>query len=194
MDSRTLALLCRTLADNKKAENLVVLDVRNLSSITDYFVLASGATEPHLRAIVSEVQDRLRADHALRPRAVEGDAQAPWQVLDYFDVIVHVMRTDLRVKYDLETLWGDAPRVTEDSAQESEPAKFVRNPRAVRISKAAKPTKTTRSSKSSKTAKATKVAKVAKVVKASKTAKPAKRTAKKPAVKKTRTPKKTGGV
>jgi len=80
MDSRTLALLCRQLADNKKAENLVVLDVRNLSSITDYFVLASGATEPHLRAIVSEVQDRLRTDHALRPRAIEGDfrvARAP---------------------------------------------------------------------------------------------------------------------
>ena len=111
MESKKLALLCRELAENKKAENTVVLDVRNLSSITDFFVITSGATEPHLRAIVSEITDRLREDHGLSPRAVDGDANAPWQVMDYFDVIVHVMRTDVREKYDLESLWGDAPRV-----------------------------------------------------------------------------------
>ena len=72
MDSLQLALLCRDLADNKKAENILVLDVRKLSSITDYFVLASGSTEPHLRAIVSEITDRLRKEHEVRARAVEG--------------------------------------------------------------------------------------------------------------------------
>jgi ribosome-associated protein len=111
MESKKLALLCRDLAENKKAENTVVLDVRNLSSITDFFVITSGATEPHLRAIVSEITDRLREDHGLSPRAVDGDANAPWQVMDYFDVIVHVMRTDVREKYDLEGLWGDAGKV-----------------------------------------------------------------------------------
>lgn len=111
MDSKKLALLCRELADNKKAENIVILDVRKLSSITDYFVLASGTSEPHLRAITNEITDKLRDEHHLRPRAVDGDNQAAWQVLDFFDVIVHVMRADVREKYDLESLWGDAPRV-----------------------------------------------------------------------------------
>jgi ribosome-associated protein len=111
MDSRKLALLCRELADNKKAEDIVVLDVRQLSSITDYFVIASGTSEPHLRAITEEITDKLRQAHRLRPRAVDGTCQAAWVVLDYFDVIVHVMRTDLRERYDLDGLWGDAPRV-----------------------------------------------------------------------------------
>jgi ribosome-associated protein len=111
MDSKKLAQLCRKLAENKKAENAVVLDVRKLSSVTDYFVIVSGGSEPHLRAITNEVTDQLRLEHHLRPRAVEGEASAAWQVLDYFDVIVHVMRADARQKYDLESLWGDAPRV-----------------------------------------------------------------------------------
>jgi ribosome-associated protein len=111
MDSRKLALLCRELADNKKAEDIVVLDMRELSSVTDYFVIASGTSEPHLRAIVDEIADKLREEHQLRPRAIDGAFQTAWVVLDYFDVIVHVMRHDVRERYDLETLWGDAPRV-----------------------------------------------------------------------------------
>ncbi len=111
MDSKKLALLCRDLAENKKAENVVILDVRKLSSVTDYFVIVSGTSEPHLRAIVDEILDKLRTEHGVRPRAVDGDARAPWQALDFFDVIVHVMRQDVREKYDLESLWGDAPKV-----------------------------------------------------------------------------------
>ncbi|HEU5122615.1 MAG TPA: ribosome silencing factor [Verrucomicrobiae bacterium] len=111
MDSKKLALLCRGFADDKKAENITILDVRELSSVTDYFVIASGTSEPHLRAIVNEITDHLRDDYELRPRAVDGALQTAWIVLDYFDVIVHVMKQDVREKYDLETLWGDAPRV-----------------------------------------------------------------------------------
>ena len=111
MDSRKLALLCRELADNKKAEDIVILDVRELSSVTDYFVIASGTSEPHLRAIVDEIIDKLRDEHHLRPKSVDGALRTAWVVLDFFDVIVHVMRGDVRERYDLETLWGDAPRV-----------------------------------------------------------------------------------
>jgi ribosome-associated protein len=111
MDSRKLALLCRELADNKKAEDILILDVRELSSVTDYFVIGSGTSEPHLRAIVDEITDKLRDDHDLRPKAVDGALQTSWVVLDYFDVIVHIMRQDVRERYDLETLWGDAPKV-----------------------------------------------------------------------------------
>lgn len=111
MDSKKLALLCREFADNKKAEDIVVLDVRKLSSVTDFFVIAAGSSQPHLRAIVDEIEDRLREDHDLRPRVVDGTANGGWVVLDYFDVLVHVMRDDVRQRYDLESLWGDAPRV-----------------------------------------------------------------------------------
>ena len=111
MDSKKLALLCREFADNRKAEDIVVLDVRKLSSVTDYFVIASGTSEPHLRAIVNEITDELRDEHEVRPRVVDGTMQGAWVVLDFFDVIVHVMRADARERYDLEGLWGDAPKV-----------------------------------------------------------------------------------
>ena len=111
MDSKKLALLCRDLADNRKAENIVVLDVRKVSSVTDYFVIASGTSEPHLRAITDEITSELRDKHDVRPRAVDGTLQTAWIVLDFFDVIVHVMRADVRERYNLEGLWGDAPEV-----------------------------------------------------------------------------------
>jgi len=110
MDSKKLALLCRELADNKKAEDIVVLDVRKLSSVTDYFVIASGTSTPHLRAIVEEIHGKLRDDHDLRPARSDGGGSS-WVVLDYFDVIVHVMHTEARERYDLEGLWGDAKPV-----------------------------------------------------------------------------------
>lgn len=111
MDSKKLAQLCREYADNKKAENIVILDVRELSSVTDYFVICSATSEPHLRAISDEIANKLRDDQKVRARAIDGTLQTAWVVLDYFDVIVHVMRADVREKYDLEGLWGDAPRV-----------------------------------------------------------------------------------
>lgn len=111
MDSRKLAILCRNFAENKKAENIILLDVRELSSVTDYFVIMSGTSEPHLRAIVDEISEKLLEEHGIKPRAIDGTLQTAWVVLDYFDVIVHVMRQDIRERYDLETLWGDAPKV-----------------------------------------------------------------------------------
>jgi len=123
MDSKKLAVLCRKLAEDKIAERAVILDVRKLSSVTDYFVIVSGGNEPHLRAIAGEVAEKLRLEHHLRPRTVDGDAAATWQVLDYFDVIVHIMRTDVREKYDLESLWGDAPRLGEVKARRKAPKK-----------------------------------------------------------------------
>ena len=111
MDSKKLALLCRDYADNKKAEDIAVLDVRDLSSVTDYFVIASGTSEPHLRAIVEEITGKLRDEQGIRPVRTDGSTQGAWVALDFFDVIVHLMRAEVRVRYDLEGLWGDAARV-----------------------------------------------------------------------------------
>jgi ribosome-associated protein len=125
MDSKKLAGLCRELADHRKADNIVVLDVRDLSSVTDYFVIASGTSEPHLRAIVEEITDGLREQHDLRPVRTDGSLQGAWVVLDFFDVIVHVMRADARERYDLEGLWGDAARLK----AKGKPAKIKLNHR-----------------------------------------------------------------
>jgi len=127
MDSKKLALLCRDLADNKKAENIIILDVRKLSSVTDYFVLASGTSQPHLRAIVEEISGRLRDDHDLRPVRAEGVKNGTWVVMDYFDVIVHVMHTETRLRYDLEGLWGDAKPVKAAKAAKPAPKRAAKS-------------------------------------------------------------------
>ncbi len=119
MDSKKLAQLCRDYADNKKAENLVVLDVRKVSSVTDYFVLASGTSQPHLRAIVEEITSKLRDEYDLRPARTDGMASGQWVVLDFFDVIIHVMHTEVRQRYDLEGLWGDAKAMKPAKAKKS---------------------------------------------------------------------------
>ncbi len=111
MDSRKLALLCRGFADDRKAENLVVLDLRKLPGVADFMVLCSGTSEPHLRAIEDEIERKLQDKHGIRPRAIDGTRQSGWIVLDYVDVLVHVMKPDIREHYDLEGLWNDAPRV-----------------------------------------------------------------------------------
>jgi len=111
MDSKKLAQLCRDYADNKKAENIAVLDVRKLSSVTDFFVIATGTSQPHLRAIVEGITSKLRDEHDLRPARTDGMISGDWVVMDFFDVIVHVMHTEARARYDLEGLWGDAKPV-----------------------------------------------------------------------------------
>ena len=132
MDARKLAQLCQKLADNKKAENLIILDRRKLSSVADYFVLATGTSEPHLRAISDEIQEKVHEEVGEWPRAVDGQRPTNWQVLDYTDVIVHVMRAEVRERYDLEGLWSDAPRVR---------ARAPRKPAAPKAPKAIKPAK-----------------------------------------------------
>lgn len=137
MDSKKLALLCRELADNRKAENLLVLDVRKLSSVTDYFVIASGTSHPHLRAIVEEISGKLRDEHDLRPSRTEGSTGGSWVVLDFFDVIVHVMHAEVRSRYDLESLWGDAKVVSppKPRAKKSDAEKPVAKKKAAKKAK-----------------------------------------------------------
>jgi ribosome-associated protein len=111
MESKKLARLCKELAENKKAEDIVILDIQKLTSIADYFVIMSGTSEPHVRAIVDEIVDKLKTDYQLRPRAIDGIPGSPWVVLDYDEVIVHVAKPEIRKYYDLEGLWSDAKRL-----------------------------------------------------------------------------------
>lgn len=105
------ARLCRAAAEDKKARDVVILDVRGISSVTDYFVVCSGDVQPQLRAIAEEIERRLREDAGRRARGIDGLRGSHWVVLDYGDVVVHVFQHALRLHYGLEQLWSDAPRM-----------------------------------------------------------------------------------
>ena len=110
LDARQLAKLCRSIALDKKAADPLLLDVRKISSVADYFLIVSGNSEPHLKAIADEIARRLR-DAGVRARHHDGHPQSRWVVLDYGDVMIHIFHPERREHYGLEHLWGDAKRV-----------------------------------------------------------------------------------
>ncbi|MCB1090859.1 MAG: ribosome silencing factor [Verrucomicrobiae bacterium] len=113
-DALDIAKACALHADQIKAEDILILDLRGLSSITDFFVLCTGTSTPHLRAIRRDIADKVEESLGEKPRSVEGDPESQWLVLDYVNVIVHIFHEEKRRHYGLETLWKDAPRVPLD--------------------------------------------------------------------------------
>jgi ribosome-associated protein len=97
---------------DKKALELDVLHVENLTTIADYFVICTGTTERQTQAISDAVQERLRKDDGIAPHLVEGANPGRWILIDFGDFIVHVFTEECRKFYGLERLWGDAPNVT----------------------------------------------------------------------------------
>jgi ribosome-associated protein len=87
-----------------------VLDVAELLSITDYFVICSASSDRQIKTVIQAVEERVRRDLGLRPVRREGEGDAGWWLLDYVDVVVHVFGEEQRAYYDLERLWRDAPR------------------------------------------------------------------------------------
>jgi ribosome-associated protein len=98
-------------AGEKKAHDLVVLDLREVASFTDFFVIASGTNVRQVQAVADEVQEQLRKRLGVKPARVEGYNSAEWVLLDYGDFILHVFEEKSRRFYDLERLWRDAARV-----------------------------------------------------------------------------------
>lgn len=119
----TLRLCCRAL-DDKKAENLKVLDVSEVSSITDYFIIASGTSEPHLRALTNEIALVLK-EHRVQVIGKDLSAASGWNVVDAFDIIVHLFLPETREYYRLDSLWKDAPEVAVESLLPAGPRQNV---------------------------------------------------------------------
>ena len=88
-----------------------MLDLRDISTFTDFFVICSGSSEPQLKAIANEIETRLREDYSVRPVAIDGFPASQWMVLDFLQVVVHIFHQDKRAFYSLEDLWGDASRM-----------------------------------------------------------------------------------
>ena len=94
----------------------MILDLQGISTFTDFFVICSGTSEPHLKAIAGEIETRLKTDHDMRPISIDGFPASQWIVLDYMQVIVHIFHAEKRAFYSLEDLWSDAPHLDWEAA------------------------------------------------------------------------------
>jgi ribosome-associated protein len=115
-----------TAALDKKAFDLDVLEVDQLTSIADYFILCSAGSERQATAIADNILEMMRADESLKPLLVEGATPGRWILIDFGDFIVHIFTEETRRFYGLERLWGDAPNVTAEFTGEAEAPKDVR--------------------------------------------------------------------
>lgn len=112
--SEQLARHLAAVADSKKAEDMVVLDMRELVAYTDFLAICTARSERQARAIVDEVRVRVKRESGVLPGGVDAGGEAGWTILDYLDCVLHVFTPDARERYGLEDLWRDAPRLELD--------------------------------------------------------------------------------
>lgn len=110
-EAEVMARAAANYADNKKAEDIVILDLRGISTVTDFMVICSVASMPQLRAVRDEVWDEFSKNHQMKPIASDTNLESLWIILHYGQVMVHVFLAERRDFYALEDLWSDAPRV-----------------------------------------------------------------------------------
>ena len=113
-DGQDIAFACSRIGSDGKADDIVIIDVRGISSFTDYFVIMSGRSTRHVQALAESIENELRSKR-IKTSGAEGLQEGKWVVIDFHDVVVHVFYHEQRDFYDLEGLWHDAPRI------ESEP-------------------------------------------------------------------------
>ena len=114
MESKDLALKCAKILSDKIAQDLSVIYVREITSLADYFVIATGNSSTHVKALADEVEFKLKQEEAIFPDHIEGHGTNSWIVLDYGSVVVHVFSEEAREFYDLERLWQDGQTISLD--------------------------------------------------------------------------------
>ena len=110
MTPRERACQIANILDNKKAEDIKILHIGDLTSIGDYFIVATGNSSTQVKALSDEV-DRVLSSEGIEPKRIEGLSGASWILMDYYEVIVHIFQKETREFYQLERLWADAPVV-----------------------------------------------------------------------------------
>jgi ribosome-associated protein len=106
-----LAKKARTLAGDKKALDPLVLDLRDISSVSDFYVICSAESEPQLKALANHIEREIKDEHGIFPIATDGFPKSQWIIIDYGSVMVHIFHISKRPFYSLEDLWSDAKRV-----------------------------------------------------------------------------------
>ena len=107
-DMETTVERITELIINKKGEDIIVLDLRKVSTITDFFIITTGNSSVHVKAIADEITDKLKKEDSINPWHIEGYSALKWILIDYVDVVVHVFDNETRQCYSLEKLWKDA--------------------------------------------------------------------------------------
>ena len=111
VDSRELALLIASAGDDRKADEIVILNLEKLSYLADYFVIMTGFSPPQIRAISSSIEDKVADQFQLEPVRIEGKNDGNWILHDYGDVIAHIFLPSSREFYNLEAFWGGAEKI-----------------------------------------------------------------------------------
>ncbi len=111
LETEALAKRIAAIADAKQADDLVALDMRELVGYTDFLIICTARNERHAKAVHDEVYQRLKHDEGLLPANVEGEGEARWILIDYLDCVLHVFVPELRERYRMEVLWGEAPHL-----------------------------------------------------------------------------------
>ena len=106
-----LACFCAEQALEKLGSDVIALDLREISSVADYFVIVTATSVPHLKALVGHLEDEVRTKLQRKPLSVDGEPASEWVLIDFGSVLVHIMSEEARNKYELERLWSDAPRL-----------------------------------------------------------------------------------
>ena len=111
LKEETLARFCAEQALEKLGADVVALNVRDISSIADYFIIVTATSVPHLKALVGHLEETVREKFQRRPLAVDGEPASEWVLIDFGSVLIHIMGEEARNRYELERLWSDAPRM-----------------------------------------------------------------------------------
>ncbi len=124
IDSKTLACTIARALDEKLGKDITILNISNVSSLADYFVIVTGDSTPQVKALMNNTKDRIKLLFSRLPLRVENDAKNRWNLLDYGDVVVHILHKEERQTYAIEKFWSNAFSITEDEWKKiSEPYK-----------------------------------------------------------------------
>jgi ribosome-associated protein len=118
MEAKEIALLCAHFADEKKAKDIEVLELSGLTDISDYFLLATGTSERHVRTVAEHIEKEMK-QKGVRPFSMEGHSEGRWVIIDYQSVVAHILLEPLRDLYDLESLWLEAKRYRIDNEKKN---------------------------------------------------------------------------
>ena len=110
IDGKERLLLCINASLKRKAKNLTILNVKEMSSFADYFIICSGTSDRQVQSIAASIRENLK-EYGIIPLGIEGESLGKWVLMDYEDVIIHVFYEPIREFYDIERLWPDAPRM-----------------------------------------------------------------------------------